>query len=71
MKNISLPNKEMNLQFRVELYNLLNHPNLYLNSGTNDVNAITFSLSADRSGPGVTASYADNRQIVLALKFIF
>jgi Carboxypeptidase regulatory-like domain/TonB dependent receptor/TonB-dependent Receptor Plug Domain len=71
LKNIPLPREGMKLQFRVELFNLFNHPNLYVNSGTNDVNTANFNPSAGLTVPGVTASFADSRQIVLALKFIF
>ena len=71
LKSISLPREGMKLQFRVELYNLFNHPNLYLNAGTNDVNSVNFNPSFGQSVPGVTASFQDSRQIVLALKLIF
>ncbi|MGE5733679.1 MAG: TonB-dependent receptor domain-containing protein [Acidobacteriota bacterium] len=71
LKNILLPRDGMKLQFRVEFYNLFNHPNLYINAGTNDVNASTFTRSDSQLVPGVTASFKGNRQIVLAVKFIF
>ena len=72
LKNIPLSREEMKLQFRVELFNLFNHPNLYVNNGTNDVNTRNFNPSAGGlTVPGVTASFADSRQIVLALKLIF
>jgi hypothetical protein len=71
LKNIPLPKEGMKLQFRAEFYNLFNHPNLYVNGGTNDVNASPFTRSDGQSVPGVTASFGDNRQIVLALKLIF
>ena len=61
----------MSLQFRAEFYNLLNHSNLYLNSGTADINTQSFTNSFGASVPGVTGSYRDNRQIVLALRFLF
>lgn len=61
----------MKLQFRMEFYNLFNHPNLYVNGGTNDVNASTFNRSGGQTIPGVTASFRDSRQIVAALKLIF
>jgi hypothetical protein len=71
LKNVPLPKEWLKLQFRAEFYNLFNHPNLYVNSGTNDVNASPFIRSDGQSVPGVTARFRDNRQIVLALKVIF
>jgi hypothetical protein len=71
LKNIPLPREGVKLQFRAEFYNLFNHPNLYINAGTNDVNASTFTPSDRQQIPGVTASFKGNRQIVLALKLIF
>ena len=66
-----LPKEGVKLQIRAEFYNLFNHPNLYLTGGTNDVHAFPFVRSDGHSVPGVTASFSDNRQIVLALKLIF
>jgi hypothetical protein len=71
LKNFPLPWKETMLQFRAEFYNVLNHPNLYVNGGTNDVNASSFNRPDSQVVPGVTASFRDNRQIVMALKLIF
>jgi hypothetical protein len=71
LKNFPLLKEGMTLQFRAEFYNLFNHPNLYVNAGTGDVNAQSFALGTGTSVPGVTASFRDNRQIVLALKFIY
>jgi len=71
LKNIPLPRESVKLQFRAEFYNLFNHPNLYVNSGTIDVNASSFHRSAEQTIPGVTASFRDSRQIVVALKLIF
>jgi len=53
------------------LYNLFNHPNLYINGATGDINVSTFTSSVGHTVPGVTASFRDNRQVVLALKLIF
>jgi hypothetical protein len=71
MKNIPLPRERTKLQFRAEFYNLFNHPNLYVNGGTNDVNTQSFNRSPNQIVPGVTTSFKDSRQIVLALRFIF
>jgi hypothetical protein len=71
LKNIPLPREGVKLQFRAEFYNLFNHPNLYVNSGTNDVSASSFHRSGAQTIPGVTASFRDSRQIVLAVKLIF
>jgi hypothetical protein len=71
MKNFPLSSEGVTLQFRAEFYNLFNHPNLYVNAGTGDVNAQSFALSAGESVPGVTASFRDSRQVVLALRLMF
>ena len=72
LKNIPLPKEGMKLQFRAEFYNLFNHPNLYMNTGTNDVNVSTYTRSVGQPAvPAVTASFRDNRQIVMALKLMF
>lgn len=71
LKNIPFPREGVKLQFRAEFYNLFNHPDLYINPGTNDVNASTFHPRDANTIPGVTASFRDSRQIVVALKFIF
>ena len=78
LKNIPLPREGMKLQFRAEFYNLFNHPNLYVNgpnafsSSTTDVNVASFAASPSQARvPGVTISFKDNRQIVLALRFTF
>ena len=59
------------LQFRAEFYNLLNHPNLYVNGASTDVSTSSFGNIDGDPTPGVTASFRDNREIVLALKLIF
>jgi Carboxypeptidase regulatory-like domain/TonB dependent receptor len=61
----------MQLQIRGEFYDLFNHPNLYVNPGTTDVNANTFNQTSTLTTPGVTASFSDSRQIVLAMKLLF
>lgn len=49
------------LQFRGEFFNLFNHPNLYANTGDNDVSSIDY----------VSASYSGRRQVQLGLRFDF
>jgi hypothetical protein len=71
IKNFPLPREGTRLQFRAEFYNLFNHPNLYVNVGSADVNTPSFTNSSNLYIPGVTASFHDNRQIVLAVKFLF
>lgn len=71
LKNIPLASEGMKLQIRAEFYNLFNHPNLYVNSGTVDVNASSYHSSDANTIPGVTASFRDSRQIVVALKLLF
>jgi hypothetical protein len=68
----------MKLQWRAEFYNLLNHSNLYLKTGTGNVAAPSFNTQTGQSVPGVVASFGtperapqEARQIVMALKFIF
>lgn len=79
VKSFSLsPLREgMRLQFRAEFYNLFNHPNLYINVGSNNVAHSSFN-TAISSIPGVTVSYGrpdrlpqEARQTVLALKLMF
>jgi Carboxypeptidase regulatory-like domain len=71
LKNIPLPNEAMMLQFRIEFYNVFNHPNLYIDAGTTDINTSSFTARTGQTLSGVTASFKDNRQIVLALKLLF
>ena len=71
MKNFSLPGERVKFQFRAELYNPFNHPNLYVNATSTDVSTSSFTNSKGFLVPGVTASFRDNRQIVLALKITF
>jgi hypothetical protein len=71
LKNFPLPREGMKLQFRAEFYNLFNHPNLYVNGTSIDISTRSFTPSIGHSLSGVTASFQDSRQIVVALKFIF
>jgi hypothetical protein len=71
LKNFPLWREGTRLQFRTEFYNLLNHPNLYINSSSMDVSTDSFTDVNRAFVPGVTASFRDNRQIVLALKLLF
>jgi len=71
IKNFLLPHEKAKLQFRAEFYNLFNHPNLYVNTSSTDVSTNSFTVADGLLVPGVTASFQDNRQIVLAFKLIF
>jgi hypothetical protein len=71
LKNLPLPWRDTQLQFRAEFYNVFNHPNLYVNAGSTDISTNSFTNSAGTFVPGVTASFSDNREIVLALKVLF
>ena len=71
IKNFPLPRERAKLQIRAEFYNLFNHSNLYVNGPSTDVSTDTFTKPSGDFVPGVTVSFRDNRQIVLALKLIF
>ena len=71
LKNFALRQERLRLQLRCELYNLLNHANLYVNPSSIDVGRYSFRDSNGTSVPGVTANFRDNRQIVLAAKVLF
>ena len=71
MKNFALLQNRLKLQMRAEFYNVFNHPNLYVNSASTDVSTNSFTNAAGTFVPGVTASFRDNRQTVLALKMTF
>ena len=71
IKTFHLPRDAAKLQIRTEFYNLLNHPNLYVNGSSTDISTRTFTAGDGLVLPGVTASFRDNRQIVLALKIIY
>jgi hypothetical protein len=60
-KEFRFKNERYGLQFRGEFYNLFNHANLYADSGSADISAVTY-VPAYRDG---------RRNIQLALKFIF
>lgn len=69
LKNLPLPWREMQAQFRAEFYNVFNHPNLFV--GNTDISTNNFTNSTGAFVPGVTASFNGNREIVLALKILF
>jgi len=71
LKNVPLSREGLQLQFRAEFFNFFNHPNLYVNGASIDVSNSSFTTPGGQFVPGVTASYADNRQIVLAAKILF
>jgi hypothetical protein len=71
IKNFPLPRERTKLQFRAEFYNLLNHPNLYVRNSSTDVSTPSFTNSSGQFVPSVTASFRDNREIVLSLKLLF
>ena len=82
MKNFNLSGltgrENMKLQCRVEVYNLLNHSNLYIRVDTGNVSAPSFNVSPVLAVPGVVASFGtptglpqEARQVVLAMKLIF
>jgi hypothetical protein len=71
LKNFPMPREGTKLQFRAEFYNLFNHSNLYVNHTSTDVSTASFTGPNGDFVPGGTASFHDNRQVVLALKFIF
>jgi hypothetical protein len=59
------------LQFRAELFNLFNHPNLFVAGGTNDI-ATGATVQATKGGLFDNINNAEqHRNIQLALKFIF
>jgi hypothetical protein len=59
-KNIKFSERTA-LQLRGEFFNVFNHPNLYVNTGDNDVSSVDY----------VSASYGGRRNVQLAAKFIF
>lgn len=71
LKNFPMPREGTKLQFRAEFYNIFNHSNLYVNHTSTDVSTASFTGPNGDFVPGGTASFRDNRQIVVALKFIF
>ena len=82
MKNFNLSGltgrENMKLQCRVEVYNLLNHSNLYLRVDTGNVSAPSFNVNPVLTVPGVVASFGtpsglpqEARQIVVGMKLIF
>jgi len=70
VKNFARPRERARIQFRAEFYNLLNHSNLYVNGPSADVSTNSFTKPTGDFVPGVTASFRDNRRIVLALRLL-
>ncbi len=71
-RNIPIPGREnMRLQLRGEFYNVFNHPNMYVNPSSLNVKNASFRPTTSTTTPGVTAFFADNRQVVVAAKLIF
>jgi hypothetical protein len=62
--------ERVDLQFRGELYNALNHSNLWVNGGDADVSA-TNVITAKRGVPPSYVGVNDRRNVQLALKIIF
>ncbi|MBI2683524.1 MAG: TonB-dependent receptor [Acidobacteriales bacterium] len=60
--------ERFSLQFRGELFNIFNHPNLYVGSSTSEV---LNDSDVDAPNGRVTSSRADNRNIQLGVKIIF
>jgi hypothetical protein len=71
IKNARIGKEGMHLQLRAEFFNVFNHSNLYVNAGTPDVSALAFTAKPGTQTPGVTVSFKDNRQIVLAVRLLF
>lgn len=68
VKSIS---ENFNVQFRVEMFNIINHPN-FAPPGPGDGNTDVFSASGDPQGAGqLFRTTIPERQIQFALKFIF
>jgi hypothetical protein len=67
-KNIRLRREGMQLQLRAEFYDFFNHPNLYFSPSSLDVNSKQFNGG---TSAGVLASFHDNREAVVALRFSF
>jgi Carboxypeptidase regulatory-like domain/TonB dependent receptor len=69
-KDFPGPRESIKIQLRGEFYNFVNHPNLYFSSSSLDVSTLQFNSPSGPSA-GVVASFADSRQVVLALRVTF
>ncbi len=70
-KRTPLFREGMALEFRAEFYNLFNHPNLVLTSGSQNVAALSFNETSTSAAPGVLVTKQGSRQAVLALRLSF
>jgi hypothetical protein len=71
-KRFSLPREGMGLELRAELFNVLNHSNMYANIGTNDmVDTQVTGNYGGRPGLGASGVVADRRALQLGVKFTF
>jgi len=72
LRNISLTESKK-LQFRAEMFNPFNHPNLFVAGGTNNIaNNATDSVEVTRGGLFDNINNVEqHRNVQLALKFIF
>jgi hypothetical protein len=72
MRNIKM-NERVKLQFRGEFFNIFNHPNLFVNGGSNDVKAGSNNQVVVTRGGTITMinNVEQHRNIQLALKLLF
>jgi hypothetical protein len=71
-KRFALPREGMGLELRAELFNVLNHSNMYANIGTNDmVDTQVTGNYGGRPGLGASGVVADRRALQLGVRFTF
>jgi hypothetical protein len=61
--------ERMSLQLRLEAYNVFNHSNLYVNTGSAYIYGGAGNITASYGGQNGT--YFENRNVQLGAKFIF